>query len=118
MESDLFVTKINQLHALHDHVIVSDMNFAERQTRAGIVIAGDDAKDRGIRPRWGRVIAIGPKQESVQVGQWICVAHGRWTRGVKVDMGQGPMTIRRVDNNDILLVSDHEPMDETVSDLG
>jgi len=114
--STVFVNKISQLKALHDSVLVSEMNFQERFTNSGIFIPGDDMRDAGIRPRWGRVYAVGPKQRDVTVGQWICVAHGRWTRGVTIEDAEGQRTIRRVDNNDILLVSDTEPMDETFSD--
>lgn len=77
---------------------------------------GDDSKSHGVRPRWARVYAIGPQQTEVQVGQWICVAHGRWTRGVKIEDDDGEQIIRRVDNNDILLVSDEPVIDDTVVD--
>jgi hypothetical protein len=44
------------------------------------------------------------------------VAHGRWTRGVKIEDSKKEVTIRRIDPNDILLVSDSEPDgDDTVS---
>jgi hypothetical protein len=50
------------------------------------------------------------------VGQWICVAHGRWTRGVEVEDEAGPKTIRKIDPKDILLVTDQQPQDDTMSD--
>jgi hypothetical protein len=50
------------------------------------------------------------------VGQWICVAHGRWTRGVEIEDADGVRTIRKVDPKDILLVSNTQPDDATVSD--
>jgi hypothetical protein len=44
------------------------------------------------------------------------VAHGRWTRGVKIEDETREVTIRRVDPNDILLVSDSDPgADDTSS---
>jgi hypothetical protein len=61
------------------------------------------------------VYATGPDQQDVQVGQWICVAHGRWTRGVEVEDEAGEKTLRRIDPTDILLVSDHLPQDDTMS---
>lgn len=106
--------KISKITPMHDHVIVTDMNFGERVMSSGIVLASDDAKSQGIRPRWARVYAVGPEQRDVQVGQWVCVAHGRWTRGVSVDDGTGIHQIRRIDNDDILLVSDQQPSDETL----
>lgn len=112
----IFVNKIENLRPLRDHVLVTEMNFHERITSGGIVLPADDAKNSGIRPRWGRVFAIGPDQRDVAVGQYILVGHGRWTRGVTVSDEQGEKVIRRVDTNDILLVSDELPTDDSVSD--
>ena len=90
------------------------MVFDERITTGGIVLLNDNGKGTGIRPRWGQVYAVGPDQKDVKIGQWICVAHGRWTRGVKIDTGDGPITIRRIDHNDILAVSDEYVADENM----
>jgi co-chaperonin GroES (HSP10) len=105
-----------QFRPLNDTVIVSDMAFDERITTSGIVLLNDNGKGTGIRPRWGQVYAIGPKQRDVTVGQWICVAHGRWTRGVEIEDEQGVKTIRKIDPKDILLVTDQQPQDDTMSD--
>lgn len=105
-----------QIQPLNDSVIVSDMVFDERLTTGGIVLLNDNGKSSGIRPRWAQVYAVGPEQTTVQAGQWICVAHGRWTRGLDIDDGQGTRTLRRVDPADIMLVSDQRPQDETFSD--
>lgn len=108
--------KIKSFTALADHVIVEDMNFESRTLASGIILHSDNAKSEGIRPRWGRVYAVGPEQQEIRVGQWICVEHGRWTRGVKIEDPTGEHTIRRVDINAIMLVSDEQPCDETMSD--
>ena len=108
--------KIKALKPLNDTVIVSDMAFDERISQFGIVIPNDDMKSSGIRPRWGKVYAVGPEQKDIQIGQYILISHGRWTRGVKIDDGDGVKTIRKVDNNDILLVSDEPVNDYTMSD--
>ena len=105
-----------QLRPLNDVVIVSDMVFDERITNGGIVLLNDNGKGTGIRPRWGQVYAIGPGQKEVQVGQWVCVAHGRWTRGIDVEDESGKRTLRRIDPKDILAVSDSPVDDETWSD--
>jgi hypothetical protein len=45
------------------------------------------------------------------------VAHGRWTRGINIEDETGKHAIRRIDHNDILLVSDTEPgADDTISE--
>lgn len=101
---------------MHDTVIVEDMNFSGRQLTSGIILPSDNGKSSGIRPRWGRVYAVGPAHQDVQVGQWICVAHGRWTRGIEIEDSDGVKTIRRIDPQDILLVTDKMPDDDTMSD--
>lgn len=63
----------------------------------------------------GTNYAIGPRQQDVETGQWILVAHGRWTRGVTIEDDTGEHTLRRIDPNDILLVAETEPTDDTLS---
>ena len=109
--------EIRSLRPLRDTVLVTDMNFEFRVTTSGIILPSDDAKDSGIRPRWAKVYAVGPDQLDVEVDQWILVAHGRWTRGIDiVDSGGIRKTIRKVDNNDILLISDEPVTDDTIGD--
>jgi co-chaperonin GroES (HSP10) len=112
--------KQDQIKALHDDIIVSDMEFDTRITQSGLILPNDNGTTLGIRPRWGRVYAVGKDQKEIRVGQWIMVAHGRWTRGIDIDDGTQThkRTIRKIDPNDILLVSDREnrPQDDTQSD--
>lgn len=108
--------KISSIKPLHDYVIVSDMNFDNRTSSGGIIIRSDDMKTHGVRPRWAKVYAIGPDQKDVEIGQWICISHGRWTRGIKIEDAESVKIIRRVDNNDILLVADECPSDDTLVD--
>jgi co-chaperonin GroES (HSP10) len=109
----------DQIRALHKDVLVADMEFDTRITQGGLILPNDNGTSLGIRPRWGRVYAIGPKQTDVKVGQWIMVAHGRWTRGIDIEDGQleHKRTIRKIDPKDILLISDSEtrPQDDTQS---
>lgn len=107
--------KVNKLKALGDNVIVSDMEFDQRISAGGIIIPNDDMKNSGIRPRWGKVYAVGPDQKDIKVGQYIMVAHGRWTRGLKIEDETGEKTIRKVDLKDVLLISDEPVNDHTMS---
>jgi co-chaperonin GroES (HSP10) len=106
----------SQIHPLNNSVIVSEMVFDQRITSSGIILPNDNGTGPGIRPRWGQVYAVGPEQSDVTVGQWICVAHGRWTRGIDIEDESGKKTLRRIDPNDILMVSDIQPQDDTMSD--
>ena len=81
----------------------------KQRSKGGIILTDDDGSEGGIHPRWGKVYAIGDKQEDVKVGQWIMVSHGRWSRGFKVKKKNVELEVRMVDENDILLVSDDEP---------
>lgn len=106
--------KVNSIRALHDHVIVTDMNFDEKISHGGIIIPTGDRKLEGIHARWARVYAVGPEQQDVRTGQYVLITHGRWTRGLDIEDPEGEKTIRRVDNKDILMVSDDPMQDETI----
>ena len=106
--------KIKSIRPLHDHVLVTDMNFKERVTSSGIIIQSTDGKLEGIHARWGYVYAVGKDQKDIRAGQYILIKHGRWTRGTLVEDATGEKTIRRVDNADILLVSDEPMQDESL----
>ena len=109
----------DKIKALHDNVLVSDMEFDTRITQAGLILPNDNGTTLGIRPRWGRVYAVGHEQQDVRVGDWILVAHGRWTRGLDIEDGETEhrRTIRKIDPNDILMVSEgpDRPQDQTWS---
>jgi len=97
---------------IRDRVLVSDMDFDSRTTTNGIFLLNDDGKSEGIRPRWGKIYAIGEEQNHVQVGEWVLVEHGRWTRGINVESPDGTeQVIRLIDNDCILAVADERPND-------
>jgi len=106
--------KIKSFRALQNYIIVTDMNFKEKLTSSGIIIPNSDGKLEGIHARWGKVYAVGNHQKDVRVGQYVLVKHGRWTRGTLIEDQEGEKTIRRVDDADILLVSDDPMQDETI----
>ena len=103
---------------LSKHIIVSDMKFEDRITKGGIILMNDDKKSEGIRPRWAKIYGLGPDQDDPQleIGKWILISHGRWTRGITVETPLGKQTLRKVDPGDILLVSDEPMEDETMGD--
>lgn len=109
----------DKLTPVGEHIIVYDMKFDERITRGGIVLLNDDMKNNGIRPRWAKIYKFGPRYNGeLKEGQYILISHGRWTRGVNVEDEEGKKTLRRIDPNDILLVSDVPMEDETIGDKG
>ena len=92
------------------------MEFDVRITQTGLILPNDNGKSLGIRPRWGRVYAVGPEQTDVRVGEWVCVAHGRWTRGLDIEDNDVKRTVRKIDPKDILMSADERPNDLTFSD--
>ena len=111
-----FVNQIKSLSVIKDHILVTEMAFRERKLSSGIVLLNDDGKTTGIRPRWAKVYAVGPEQTEIQAGQWIFVEHGRWSRGIEVEVNNEQLTLRRVDPKSIIFVSDEEPdEDDTIS---
>ena len=100
-----------KIQALNEDVIVANMDFGEIKTQSGIVIRSDDGKAHGIKPRWGQVYKVGPKQKDIKEGDWILIEHGRWTRKIKINDGEGEKEIQKVDLNAILMVSDEKPND-------
>lgn len=107
-----FAALEGKIRPLHDHILIVDMEFDAEITKSGLYIPSQNGKTTGIKPRWGKVYAVGPDQKDVKVGEWIYVEHGRWTRGIELKDQEGnEFVIRRVDNNAVMLISDEKPSD-------
>jgi co-chaperonin GroES (HSP10) len=102
-----------KIRAIGNDIIVEDMNFGMRETSGGIVLVSDDGKDTGIKPRWGKVHAVGPEQTDVNVGEWILIEHGRWTRSWRMFDGENTVELWKADPEKILATwtGDGEPQD-------
>jgi len=87
---------------LPESILVHNLETTEERINKGIIIPGEDTQGRGIRPRWAQVWAVGDEVTSVNVGEWILMEHGRWTRGIKVVNGEDETVIRMVDADSIL----------------
>ena len=96
---------------LRDGILVRNMDFKGHKTPGGIIVLSDDGKLGGIHPRWGEVIAVGNEQQDVDVGQYVMVAHGRWSRGFELN-GE---TVRTVDPNDVLGIQDQAPSNDILT---
>lgn len=106
------VIKCSTLTPIHDGVLVSGMNFSEQVTASGIIIGSDNGKSEGIKPRWAKVYAVGKDQHDIEVGDWLLIEHGRWTRGITIEDDSGAeIEVRRVENKSIILTSNVCPPD-------
>ena len=54
-----------KISPLKKRVLVKSCEIGARQTVSGIHLLDDDGQEKGIRPRWFQVTAIGPEQEEV-----------------------------------------------------
>jgi co-chaperonin GroES (HSP10) len=98
------------LRPIGNRVIVTDMYFGEQKTKSGLIIRDDDGTTRGIYPRWGRVHAKGPDNtDDYNVGDWVLVEHGRWTRSFNVDEGNGEFELRMVETESIIAWNTEAP---------
>jgi co-chaperonin GroES (HSP10) len=82
----------------------------ERSTKAGLVLTERNFGEETIRNRWFEVTHIGPDQESIKLGDYVLVPHGRWSRGVDLE---GTMReddkLFLLDNDAMLMLSDELP---------
>ena len=98
------------LRAIGDKVLVSNMYFGEQTTKSGLILRSDDGQTRGIYPRWAQIYDKGPDNtEEYNVGDWVLIEHGRWTRGISIETESDKLEIRMVENESILAVSDQKP---------
>ena len=105
------VKKIN-VRPLSKDLLVINMDMGEQTTAAGIVIASDNGKAHGVKPRWAEVYKVGEDCKiDVKPGQWVLIEHGRWTRKIKIDDGNGEKEFQKVEVKSIMAVSDQRPND-------
>lgn len=105
--------------ALNGRVLVTDMEFGERKV-GEIVLADDNRKSSGIRSRWAKVYSVGDDIKDINVGDYVLVAHGRWTRGVEVpqDNPDDNFTVRQVEYpQGIVAISDKPEFETFASDV-
>lgn len=101
--------------AIGNRVLVTDMYFGDQTTASGLIIRSDDGTTRGVYPRWGKVYSKGPEnKDDYKEGDWILVEHGRWTRGIDMDIAGEEFTLRMVEAESILAYSDEKPEGVTI----
>jgi len=106
-----FAPKQIKVRALPNDILVVDMDFEEMKTASGIVIQSDNGKAHGIKPRWAKVYKVGSEIDYVKEGQWVLIEHGRWTRKITIDDGEGVKDFQKIETKSILVVADERPND-------
>tara|TARA_B100001287_G_scaffold276861_1_gene290254 strand:- start:189 stop:596 length:408 start_codon:yes stop_codon:yes gene_type:complete len=98
------------LTAIGNRVLVTHMDFGEQRTAGGLIISSDDGQTRGIYPRWGKVYDKGPKNDDpYEIGHWVLIEHGRWTRSVLLEQEEEDLEVRMVEAESILAWSNEQP---------
>tara|TARA_B110000503_G_scaffold131471_1_gene206144 strand:+ start:990 stop:1412 length:423 start_codon:yes stop_codon:yes gene_type:complete len=96
--------------AVGNRVLVTDMHFGEQKTASGLIIKDDDGTTRGIYPRWAKVYSKGPQnKDEYDIGHWILIEHGRWTRSFNVETPEGDLEVRMVESESILAYTEEKP---------
>jgi len=102
-----------EVRAIRGDVLVTDMHFGETTTAGGIIIQSDDAKAHGVKPRWAKVYAKGSENnDPYEVGDWVLIEHGRWTRKIEIENEQGEkIDLQKVEVGSIMAWQDEAPAD-------
>ena len=107
-----FAPKKIKVRALSKDILVVDMDMGDMTTSSGIVIQSDNGKAHGVKPRWAKVYKVGSEVDiDVKVGQWVLIEHGRWTRKINIDDGEGVKDFQKVEIKSIMAVANEKPND-------
>ena len=82
----------------------------EQVTKSGVILLADNATEEGMKPRWFKALAVHPEEKDINEGDYILVAHGRWSREYKRENKDGEKEVLIVVESDSVLgISDEFP---------
>jgi co-chaperonin GroES (HSP10) len=90
-------------------IAVDLIDTGAKVLQSGIIIQDDDMKKHGIRPRWAKVIAVGPdvhKEGDINPGNFLLLEHLGWTRAIDVDMDGEDTKVYWTIPEKVVLISD------------
>ena len=98
------------IRAFGDRVLATmiDRPDGYKKTSSGLLLNDKDGDVNAIRPRWFQVKSVGERVDFVAEGQYVLVAHGRWSKGMEL----GDEKIYLLDNEEILGTSETNPIGE------
>jgi len=79
-----------------------------RVSGGGIIIPKDDMKQRGIRPRWAKVLAVGPDVndlDDITPGCFVLLEHLGWVKGMDIEVENDIITVHWTVPEKIVLVT-------------
>lgn len=83
---------------------VGQGQFVNQKTKSGVIIPRNFATT-GTKPRWGKVLRIGPECKEVVEDDYILIENLRWTEASKVD----EQMIWRTTEKDVIGINDGVP---------
>ena len=105
---------MKMIRPLNNRVLAELLGLDDRVTASGIIVKSENGKDRGIRPRWARVVLVGEGIDWCEPGQYVLVSHGRWSRQFECEHADEKLKLVHLDNKECLIVTDEEPQDDFV----
>lgn len=83
-------------------------DYGLKKSTGGVILHEKDGEANSIRPRWFEVTHVGPENKDFTVGEYVLVAHGRWSRSFNINEGDNTKFMH-LDVAEILLKSDVNP---------
>ena len=81
----------------------------ESVTKAGVILLADNKTESGMKPRWFKALAVHPEEKDVKEGDYMLVAHGRWSREYVYDDEDETQYIMVVESKSVMGVQDKSP---------
>ena len=82
----------------------------ETVTKTGVILLADNATEGGMKPRWFKALSVHPEEKDVNEGDYILVAHGRWSREYKRENKDGETEVLIiVESESVLGINDEYP---------
>ena len=111
-----------KIDPLDDDILAIEMETGSHVLASGIIIADDNGKNRGIRPRWCKIYKVGKNVTDVVPGEYALVEHGRWTYRHLVEIDENGENIeihlQKIDPNGIMGVTDEKPSGDLFAQVG
>ena len=105
---------MKQVRAIRHNVLGFFINKpGEGRTKGGIITLDDDGKSEGVKSRWFEVHDVGSDNavtNDIKKGDFVLVAHGRWSRGIDIDHPEGKK-MYSLDPEEILAIYEGDRQD-------
>jgi len=101
---------MKNIKAFGDRILalMVDKPTGYKKSKSGLLIADKDMDTNSIRPRWFKTYAVGEEIDWVKPEQYLLVAHGRWSNGIKA-FENSDEKLYLLDNKECLMISDEKP---------